>query len=760
MVNITVDESLHLTTTNKLIINKIKDDLTVDNPDYIKRLRLKKWIGNIPKTLNLYELNENTYILPFGYLERLEAFLKESDIKYSIINKNVDMPLKMIKKANLNLFDYQQEATRDVLKATNGILISPAGSGKTRMAMEIIGKRNQKTLWLTNNLTLLTQSKRVFKQFFSNKVGEISGGKINIQDVTFATVQTLSNVDLTKYKNTWGMVVVDECFSGDVEILTEKGFIRFDELGDEKVAQYHENGNIDFVVPSRKIKNRHQGNLIELHLHRDANVLMTPNHNHIYKNNKNKIVRKEVKDINFMRKIVSGKGIGNGGLTAFEQLLILTQADAHKTRSSTNQYQIQLQKKRKLDRFLDIVSRLDIDIKLQEVKTTRKGARRWTYYLPQEYKPKLFTDVFKVKDFGYQKAREFIDEVCVWDGYQRNGKNINYDSIIKENVDFVSAIATLGGYANYQVVRPDNRKETFSDIHRVFFQDIETQSKHEQKVYKKEVYYDDYVYCVEVPTHNIVVRSKGKTFISGNCHRIVGGPTKVMQFYKVLSNLNAKYKYGLTATLFEKPKDISMSPIFLLGEKLHKVSSESIERVTAEHILYKLYTETSDEYLNPDKTIDYNKLLDYLMNDYERNVNILTNFLENKNRHNLVLSSRNEHLETLSEMLNRFGIVNHVLIGLTPTKEREEMLQDFKEGKVNFILSNYQLAKEGLDLPIADTLHMVLPMREKKTIIQSAGRVERVYEGKTNSKVYDYVDINHFMLVNMYNDRRRHLNAR
>ena len=54
-------------------------------------------------------------------------------------------------------------------------------------------------------------------------------------------------------------------------------------------------------------------------------------------------------------------------------------------------------------------------------------------------------------------------------------------------------------------------------------------------------------------------------------HRVAGGPTKVMQFYKVLSNLNAKYKYGITATLFEQPKDISMTPIFLIGEKLHEV---------------------------------------------------------------------------------------------------------------------------------------------------------------------------------------------
>ena len=45
---------------------------------------------------------------------------------------------------------------------------------------------------------------------------------------------------------------------------------------------------------------------------------------------------------------------------------------------------------------------------------------------------------------------------------------------------------------------------------------------------------------------------------------------------------------------------------------------------------------------------------------------------------------------------------------------------------------------------------MVLPMREKKTIIQSAGRVERTYPGKVDSKVYDYVDMKSLPHVSQY----------
>ena len=168
--------------------------------------------------------------------------------------------------------------------------------------MELIGRLGVKTLWLTNNLSLLAQSKRVFKQFYNNKVGDISAGKVNIQDVTFATVQTLSNVDLNALKDTWELVIVDECFDKDTEILTTDGFVRFEDLKDQKVAQYHEDGTIEFVKPIRKIKNRYTGNLIDLHLHHSAYTLMTPNHNHVYRNNKNELIREEVKDIKRMRK--------------------------------------------------------------------------------------------------------------------------------------------------------------------------------------------------------------------------------------------------------------------------------------------------------------------------------------------------------------------------------------------------------------------------------------------------------------------------
>ena len=162
----------------------------------------------------------------------------------------------------------------------------------------------------------------------------------------------------------------------------------------------------------------------------------------------------------------------------------------------------------------------------------------------------------------------------------------------------------------------------------------------------------------------------------------------------------------------------------------------------------------------PDRTIDYMEQVNYLYNNYERNIALITNMLKNSHRHNIVLSNRNEHLNILKDLLESLGMKVGVVIGETKPVEREKLFQEFREGKINFLLSNYMLLKEGQDLPIADTLHLVMPVRDKITTIQSVGRIERLYKGKKDAFVFDYVDKNIGNLIGMFTDRRRHLNAR
>ena len=92
--------------------------------------------------------------------------------------------------------------------------------------------------------------------------------------------------------------------------------------------------------------------MIDYKIHRDARVLMTPNHRQLFRDNNNNIKEVLAKDINRGRTIVAGKGTGiNNSLSYTEKLLIMTQADGYKTKSATNQYQVQFNKDRKVERF-------------------------------------------------------------------------------------------------------------------------------------------------------------------------------------------------------------------------------------------------------------------------------------------------------------------------------------------------------------------------------------------------------------------------
>ena len=189
-----------------------KSTLSFPNPDYIKREEKGKWTGNTQREIVLYERAGNRLYIPFGECQKVYRRFK-NDIT------RVDVricPLRAREyNSHINLYNYQQNAVEAVLRAKNGILVAPCGSGKTQMGLEAVARIGGKTLWLTHTTDLLTQSMNRAKQCFglpASEYGTITAGKVNIGNtLTFATVQTASNIDLSQYRDEWDVVVTDEC---------------------------------------------------------------------------------------------------------------------------------------------------------------------------------------------------------------------------------------------------------------------------------------------------------------------------------------------------------------------------------------------------------------------------------------------------------------------------------------------------------------------------------------------------------------------
>ena len=211
---------MNFTLTNKVIIEDptpemlayCKITLSFINPDYLKREEKGKWTGNIQREIVLFERAGNRLYLPFGTCKNIYLLFKKDITRV----ESLICPLRAREYgSHINLYGYQQNAVEAVLRAKNGILVAPCGSGKTQMGLEAVARIGGKTLWLTHTTDLLTQSMNRAKQCFglpASEYGTITAGKVNVGNtLTFATVQTASNIDLSQYRDEWDCVVVDEC---------------------------------------------------------------------------------------------------------------------------------------------------------------------------------------------------------------------------------------------------------------------------------------------------------------------------------------------------------------------------------------------------------------------------------------------------------------------------------------------------------------------------------------------------------------------
>lgn len=201
-----------ITSPTNEVLQYCSTSLIFDNPDYLKKEAMGKWTGNTQRKIILYERAGDVLYLPFGTFAEIYKQFK-TDFEH------VECRICGIRARNynsrINLYDYQQNAVERVIRAKNGILVAPCGSGKTQMGLEIVAQLGGRALWITHTQDLLKQSmERAAVNFdlCAAEYGTITAGKVNIGNtITFATVQTLSNIDLAQYRDEWDIIIVDEC---------------------------------------------------------------------------------------------------------------------------------------------------------------------------------------------------------------------------------------------------------------------------------------------------------------------------------------------------------------------------------------------------------------------------------------------------------------------------------------------------------------------------------------------------------------------
>lgn len=234
--------------------------------------------------------------------------------------------------------------------------------------------------------------------------------------------------------------------------------------------------------------------------------------------------------------------------------------------------------------------------------------------------------------------------------------------------------------------------------------------------------------------------------IVDECHRVAGTPTAMTQFFKVLNNLAARFKFGLSATVHRSDGMIKAT-YALLGKVVYTVPDEAVAERVMKVGIKRCYTGTglSRDCLNSDGTLNYTKLITYLCEDFDRNHFIGAQIVANSEHPSLILSDRLEHLKALMatlplSMRGQAVMISGKMTSKSGKAEREKAIEDMRQGKKKYLFATYSLAKEGLDIPCLERLYLTTPQKDYAVVTQSIGRIARVCEGKQDPICYDFID--------------------
>jgi superfamily II DNA or RNA helicase len=241
--------------------------------------------------------------------------------------------------------------------------------------------------------------------------------------------------------------------------------------------------------------------------------------------------------------------------------------------------------------------------------------------------------------------------------------------------------------------------------------------------------------------------------IVDECHHI-----SASSFERIIRKCPAYYRLGLSATVVRKD---GQHPIVLmnLGDLRFFQAQQRSAVLFSQKVLPRM-TSFSIPETPAGAPPAIQDIFQRLCADENRNDLIIKDIVAayTAGRECLVLSERLEHLDILHEALNEKAPQLFVLkggMGKKQLKSVMEAIQTVPADENRIILATGKYLGEGFDLPCLDTLFLVFPFSWKGTLIQYTGRLNRAWRGKTEIRVYDYVDDKVPVLFRMYGKRLR-----
>lgn len=233
------------------------------------------------------------------------------------------------------------------------------------------------------------------------------------------------------------------------------------------------------------------------------------------------------------------------------------------------------------------------------------------------------------------------------------------------------------------------------------------------------------------------VRQYGMVIVD-ECHHV-----SAVNFEQILKSIPARYVYGLTATPIRKDGHqpiifMQCGPIRYSAEAKSQLAKQTFKRWLIPR--FTAYRDLSDS------SSTYAQIVQSLATDEARNDLIVEDVCKTLavGRSPIVLTTLTSHVEQLSQLLSTCCKNIITLVGSESMKDKRqkmERLAELSPKEPLVVVATGRYVGEGFDYPRLDTLFLVSPVSWKGIIAQYAGRLHREYHGKTDVRIYDYIDI-------------------
>jgi KaiC/GvpD/RAD55 family RecA-like ATPase/5S rRNA maturation endonuclease (ribonuclease M5) len=316
----------------------------------------------------------------------------------------------------------------------------------------------------------------------------------------------------------WCVITEGECFMPSAEVLTEQGWISFQDLKklintEVKVAQYN-NGSLEFVKPIAFVEKMYNGDMVVLKNTSGFESITTPEHNLVYQNKRGEIFKKKHYEASSSFRIPRIAFHNGHGIELSDNEIKLSIAiSADFTIRKNGDVYGAFKKERKVVRIKEILNSLNIKYSCNldsrgyhSVFIRRGDAPKYIFKLfPHEW----------ISQSTQDQKKLIIDEILYWDGNSVPNRNqIEYSSKEYSNATFIQTISHLCGYCSTIIPR-ESKLGKWYKVSILFGK--QTTSNQSLVKNKKYISYEGIVNCVQVPSGMIIVRQNNCISISGNC---------------------------------------------------------------------------------------------------------------------------------------------------------------------------------------------------------------------------------------------------